>query len=64
MRDNVHAGRVEPEEEWLVVRLRLVHELERIRENLVIHRFHPFRIERAGVLDLLFADLAPARHLG
>ena len=32
--------------------------------DLVIHGFHPFGIKRAGVLDLLLADLAPARHLG
>ena len=32
--------------------------------DLVVHRLHPLRIERAGVLDLLLADLAPARHLG
>ena len=61
MRDDVHARRVEPEEERLVVRLRLVDELEGIVEDLVVDRLHPLGIERAGVLDLLLADLAPAR---
>ena len=64
VRDDVHARRVEPDEERLVVRLGLVHELEREIENFVVHRLHPLRIERAGVLDLLLADLAPARHHG
>src|SRR5664280_1768150 len=32
--------------------------------NLVIHGLHALGIERAGVLNLLFADLAPARHHG
>ena len=43
---------------------RLVDELEGEVADLVVHGFHPLRIERAGVLDLLLADLAPARHLG
>ena len=62
MGDDVHARRVEPEEERLAVRLGLVHELEGQIADLVVHRLHPLRIERAGVLDLLLADLAPARH--
>ena len=64
VRDDVHARRVEPDEERLVVGLGLVHELEREVEDFVVHRLHPLGIERAGVLDLLFADLAPARHHG
>ena len=64
VRDDVHAGRVEPEEERLAVGLGLVHELERVVEDLVVHGLHPLRIERAGVLDLLLADLAPARLHG
>ena len=59
--DDVHAGRVEPEEERLAVALGLVDELERVGQDLVVDRLHPLRIERAGVLDLLLADLAPAR---
>ena len=62
MGDDVHARRVEPAEERLAVLLGLVHELDGEVADLVIHRLHPLRIKRAGVLDLLFADLAPARH--
>ena len=61
VRDDVHARRIQPEEEGLVVRPRLVDELERVGEDLVVDGLHPLRTERAGVLDLLLADLAPAR---
>ena len=60
----MHAGRIEPEEEGLAVGLGLVRELERDGEDFVVHGLHPFRIECAGVLDLLLADLAPARLHG
>src|SRR5208282_2264325 len=40
----------------------LVHELDRKVEYFVVHGLHPLGIERAGILDLLFANLAPARH--
>ena len=63
MRDDVHARRVEPDEERLAVLLGLVHEIDGEVANLVVHRFHALGIERAGVLDPLLADLAPARHL-
>ena len=46
----------------LFVRLGLVHELEGEVADLVVHRLHPLGIELTGVFDLLFADLAPARH--
>ena len=62
MRDDVHARRVEPDEERLTVAVRLVYEFEREVANLVVNRFHPFWIERAGIFDLLLADPAPARH--
>ena len=62
--DDVHPRRVEPDEERLAVALRLVDELERVIEDLVVDRLHPLGRERAGVLDLLLADLAPARLLG
>ena len=64
MRDDVHAGRIEPAEERLVVRLGFVDELECEIANLVVDRLHPFWVKRAGVLDLLLADFAPARHFG
>jgi hypothetical protein len=62
VRDDVHAGRVQPEEEGLPVSLGLVDELEGEGLDFVVHGFHTLGIERAGVLDLLLADLAPARH--
>ena len=60
MRDDVHAGRIEPQEERLVVGLGLVDELQREVADFVVHGFHPLGIKRAGILDPLFADLAPA----
>ena len=62
--DDVHARRVEPEEERLAVGLGLVEELEGEVPDFVVHGLHPLGIERAGVFDLLLADLAPARHHG
>ena len=64
VRDDMHAGRVEPDEKRLVVGLGFVDEFEGEVANLVIHCFHALGIERTGVLNLLFADLAPARHHG
>src|SRR5215472_1708154 len=63
MGHNVHAGRVEPHEEWLVSRLCFVHELQRKIEDLVVYRLHPFWIKRSGIFDLLLADFTPARHV-
>ena len=63
MGDDVHAGRVEPDEERLAVLVGLVDEVEGKVADLVIHGFHALGIERAGILDLLLADLAPARHV-
>ncbi len=48
----------------LFVGARLVEELEGVRQDLVIDRLHPLGTERAGVLDLLLSDLAPARLHG
>ena len=61
MRDDVHSRRVEPQEKRLVGLASLVDELQRVVENFVIHGLHPLGIEFPGVLDLLLADLAPAR---
>ena len=61
MRDDVHAGRIEPQEERLVVRLGLVEEFQRLVADFVVHGFHALRAQLARVLDLLLADLAPAR---
>ena len=60
MGNDVHPRRVEPNEERLVVSLRLVDECECLLKDFVVHRLHPLRKERAGVLDPLLADFAPA----
>ena len=64
MRDDMHPGRVEPEEERLAVLPCLVEELERVRQYLVVDRLHAFRAEFARIFDFLFSDLAPARLHG
>src|SRR5215471_15119077 len=60
MRDNVHTGWVQPQEEWLTVLPGGVQELERVGEDLVVHRFHAFWAELAGIFDSLLPYLAPA----
>jgi hypothetical protein len=60
----MHAGRIEPNKEGLVIGLGLVDEVQSKVADFVIYCFHPLGIERAGILDPLLADLAPARHLG
>ena len=62
MRHDMHARRVEPQEERLSVGLSLIEELEGEVANFVVHGLHSLGIERSRVLDFLFADLAPARH--
>ena len=64
MRDDVHAGRVEPAEERLAVLFGLFDETQCEVADLIIHRLHPLGIKSTGILDLLFADFAPAWHLG
>src|SRR5882724_9490597 len=58
--DDVHPGWIEPQEERLVVGLGLLDELQGKIANFVIYGFHPLGIKRSGILDPLFADLAPA----
>jgi hypothetical protein len=55
VREDVHAGRVPPDEERLAVRVGLLDELETCREELLVHRLHAPGRERTGVLDLLRA---------
>ena len=64
VREEVHVGRVEPHEEGLAGLLLALDEVRRRGDELVVAGLHPLRGQRAGVLDLLLADLAPARHLG
>ncbi len=60
VRHHMHARRVEPEEEGLVVLLRLVEEGDRLGEDGVVDGLHQLGTHRPVVLDLLLADLAPA----
>ncbi len=55
VREDVHAGRVPPDEERLAVRVGLLDELQARREELLVHRLHALPGQRTGVLDLLRA---------
>ena len=57
---DVHAGRVEPDEERLLVLRWRVDELEVGVEHLLVDRLHPLLGERAGVLAALLAPLPEA----
>ena len=61
MREGVHVGEVEPDEERLAGVVRLLHEFLGARDEIVVAGFHALPGERAGILDLLLADPAPAR---
>ena len=50
----VHTGAVPPYEPWRSVLVRLANEGDSRVRGLVVHRFHPFFGQRAGVLDLLY----------
>jgi hypothetical protein len=61
----VHAARVEPDEEGLVLLLRALHEGDRPRDDLRrIELLHALHRERPGVLDCLSANAAEPRILG
>src|SRR5262245_43365027 len=64
MRDDMHAGRIKPEEERLAVLPCLVEEPERVRQYFIINCLHTFWTEFACILDSLLPDLAPARFDG
>ena len=61
---DVHAGRVEPDEERLVSLVALVDEVHCAGQELLVHRLHALFGQRAGVLDGLLAHPAKARILG
>src|SRR6516225_619632 len=63
VRHDVHARRIKPDKERLVVALGLVDEFDSQVTNLVIHSLHALGIQRTGVLYPLFAYWAPAGHL-
>ena len=58
---DVHAGRVEPGEERLLVSVGAVDEVERRCQELLIHRLHALLGKRAGVGAALSAPLAETR---
>jgi hypothetical protein len=57
----MHAGRVEPDEERLARRLLSLHVVDRRGRGLVVDGFHPLLGQRTGILDGLLADLAEPR---
>jgi hypothetical protein len=61
MRSQVHAGRVEPDEEGLAGPLLPLHEIDRRGRRFIVDGFHALLGQRAGILDGLLADLAEAR---
>src|SRR5262249_29798273 len=58
VRPDVDGRRVEPAEERLVALRHAVNPLEGLVEDLLVEGLHALAGERAGVLDLLLADLA------
>ena len=58
----VHVRGVEPHEPRFAGLLLALDEVLRGGDELVVAGLHALLVERAGVLDLLLADLAPARH--
>src|SRR5262249_14126665 len=60
---DMHAGRIEPREERLLVPVRAIDEVERGVEKLLVYGLHAFLGERAGIGAALLAPLAEARVL-
>src|SRR5262249_7158270 len=60
-RPDVHAARIEPDEERLAIAIRALDEVDRSFEKFAIDRFHPLLGQRAGVLAFLLAPGAEAR---
>jgi hypothetical protein len=58
---DVHAGRIEPDEERLLIPVCAVDEVERGLEEFLVDRLHAFFGQRAGVLTFL---LAPGSEAG
>jgi hypothetical protein len=59
----MHAGRVKPGKEWLLVTLRAINELERAIQDFLVNGFHPLLVERTSILAILLAPFAKARIL-
>ena len=64
VREQVHVCRVQPDEEGLAGLLLALDEVRCRGDEVVVAGLHALLGQRTGVLDLLLADLAPARHLG
>ena len=60
-RPDVHAARIEPDEERLLVPVRAVDEVDRGFEEFLVDRLHALLGERSGVLAFLLAPGAEAR---
>ena len=64
VRVEVHVRGVEPDEERLARVVLALDEILGRGDEFVVAGFHALLGQRAGVLDLLLADLAPARLFG
>jgi hypothetical protein len=64
VREDVHPGRVPPDEEGLVVGVRPVDRAHGPGQELLVHGLHRLLGQRAGVLDPLLADAPELRVLG
>src|SRR6202043_514384 len=58
---DMHAARIEPDEERLLVPVRTADEVDRGPEELLVDRLHALLGERAGVLAFLLAPRPEAR---
>ena len=59
--ENMHPGRIEPDEERLLGVMRPVHEIERSAEEFLVRRLHALFRQGAGVLAFLLAPRPKAR---
>src|SRR4029079_12703567 len=60
---DMHAARIEPGEEGLLLLVGAIDEVQRGVEKLLIHRLHALLVERAGILAILLTPFAEARVL-
>src|ERR1700684_473703 len=59
VREGVHVGEVEPDEEGLAGVVCFLHEFLGARDEIVVAGFHALLGERTGIFDLLLAHPAP-----
>src|SRR5277367_1347440 len=60
---DMHAAWIEPREEWLILFLRSVDEVDRCFEKLLVHCLHSLFVEGARVFTILLAPFSKARVL-